>query len=104
MMAALEILKTDSPTIPLIDVTGSLDEETAAECIKAGAADYVLKTNLIRLEPAINGAIAFSQSQADQLLVESALRIRERRFAALVEESWHTLALFAGDGTIVYDS
>jgi len=38
---------------PLIIVTGSLDEETAAECIKAGAADYVLKTNLIRLGPAI---------------------------------------------------
>jgi PAS domain S-box-containing protein len=103
-MAALEILKTDAPTIPLIVVTGSLDEETAAECIKAGAADYVLKTNLIRLEPAINGAIAFSQSQADKLLAESALRISERRFRALVEESWDAIALFAGDGTILYGS
>jgi len=103
-MAALEILKTDAPTIPLIVVTGSLDEETAAECIKAGAADYVLKTNLIRLEPAINGAIAFSRSQADKLLAESARRISERRFRALVEESWDAIALFAGDGTILYGS
>ena len=103
-MAALEILKTDAPTIPLIVVTGSLDEETAAECIKAGAADYVLKTNLLRLEPAISGAMAFSQSQADKLLAESALRISERRFRALVEESWDAIALFAGDGTILYGS
>src|SRR5919201_3993972 len=42
-MPALEILQQTAPAIPLIIVTGSLDEETAAECIKAGAADYVLK-------------------------------------------------------------
>ena len=103
-MAALEILKTEGPAVPLIVVTGSLDEETAAECIKAGAADYVLKTNLIRLGPAISGALAFAQSQADKQVAESALRISERRFRALVEESWDAIALFAGDGTILYGS
>ncbi len=103
-MAALEILQTDAPGIPLIIVTGSLDEETAAECIKAGAADYVLKTNLIRLPSAIRGALAFSQSQADKQAAESALRISERRFRALVEESWDAIALFGPDGTILYGS
>ena len=103
-MAALEILKAEAPAIPLIIVTGSLDEETAAECIKAGAADYVLKTNLIRLGPALSGALAYAQSQADKQVAESALRISERRFRALVEESWDAIALFAGDGTILYGS
>jgi PAS domain S-box-containing protein len=103
-MAALEILKAEAPVIPLIIVTGSLDEETAAECIKAGAADYVLKTNLIRLGPAVSGALAYAQSQADKQVAESALRISERRFRALVEESWDAVALFAGDGTILYGS
>jgi PAS domain S-box-containing protein len=103
-MAALEILKTVAPDIPLIVVTGSLDEETAAECIKAGAADYVLKTNLIRLEPAISGALAFAQSQADKHAAESALRTSERRFRALVEESWDAVALFGSDGSILYGS
>src|ERR1044071_6055942 len=87
-MAALEIVRTAAPALPLIVVTGSLDEETAAECIKAGAADYVLKTNLIRLAPAVSGALAFAQSQADKHAAESALRTSERRFRALVEESW----------------
>ena len=103
-MAALEILQTAASGIPLIIVTGSLDEETAAECIKAGAADYVLKTNLVRLPSAVRGALAFAQSQADKQAAESALRISERRFRALVEESWDAIALFGPDGTIMYGS
>src|SRR5688572_27578640 len=33
-------------TVPFIIVTGSLSEETAVECMKAGATDYVLKERL----------------------------------------------------------
>jgi PAS domain S-box-containing protein len=103
-MAALEILQAESPGVPLIIVTGSLDEETAAECIKAGAADYVLKTNLVRLSSAVRGALALAQSHVDKKIAEDALRVSERRFRALVEESWDAIALFAADGTIVYGS
>jgi len=103
-MVALEMLRATAPAVPLIIVTGSLDEETAAECIKAGAADYVLKTNLIRLGPAVRAALAFAKSQADTQAAEAALRVSEQRFRALVEESWDAVALFAADGTIVYGS
>ena len=103
-MAALEILQQEAPGTPLIIVTGSLDEETAAECIKAGAADYVLKTNLIRLPSAVRSALAFARSQTAKHAAEAALRVNERRFRALVEESWDAIALFAADGTIVYGS
>ena len=103
-MAALEMLRATASAVPLIIVTGSLDEETAAECIKAGAADYVLKTNLIRLGPAVRAALALAKSQADKQTAEAALRVSERRFRALVEESWDAVALFTADGTIVYGS
>jgi CheY-like chemotaxis protein len=52
-MDALGILRVERPLVPLVVVTGSLDEETAAACIKAGAADYVLKTNLARFCTAV---------------------------------------------------
>src|SRR6266545_3786446 len=103
-IAALEILQSTAPLTPLIVVTGSLDEETAAECIKAGAADYVLKTHLARLGPAVRGALAMRRSREDKTAAEGALRASEQRFRALVEHSWDAIALYAADGTILYGS
>jgi two-component system cell cycle sensor histidine kinase/response regulator CckA len=103
-LAALEILRREAPLVPLIIVTGSLDEETAAECIKAGAADYVLKTHLLRLGPAVSSALALRRSRAERVAAEAALRANEQRFRALVEHSWDAIALFGPDGAILYGS
>lgn len=45
----LEQLRQSGQDIPLILVTGTLGEEAAVECIKAGMTDYVLKDRLFRL-------------------------------------------------------
>jgi hypothetical protein len=103
-MAALELLRREAPQIPLVVVTGSLDEETAAACIKAGAADYVLKTHLVRLGPAVRAALALSRSRAEKTQAEAALRASEQRFRALVEHSWDAIALFDADGAVLYGS
>ena len=103
-MAALEMLRREAPLVPLIIVTGSLDEETAAECIKAGAADYVLKNHLVRLGPAVSSALALRRSRAERAAAEAALKANEQRFRALVEHSWDAVALFRSDGAILYGS
>lgn len=54
---ALEVLKRNGSSVPLILVTGSLGEERAVECLKQGAADYVLKDRLARLPAAVRRAI-----------------------------------------------
>ncbi len=46
---ALEILKRVQPDTPFIILTNALNEETAVECMKRGATDYVLKNKLPRL-------------------------------------------------------
>ena len=43
--------------MPFLIVTGSVNEETAVGCMKAGATDYLLKSNLARIGPAIEGAL-----------------------------------------------
>jgi two-component system, cell cycle sensor histidine kinase and response regulator CckA len=72
-MHALEAVRAEAPQTPFIFVTGSLDEETAAECVKAGAWDYVIKDRLARLGPVVSSVlelrdtrVALARSQ-DQL-------------------------------------
>ncbi len=62
-MEALEIAVKKQAETPFIIVTGSLDEETAVDCIKQGAWDYVLKENLIRLVPAIHNALKLREEK-----------------------------------------
>src|SRR5260370_15930837 len=84
-LAALRILQQERPTIPLIIVTGTLDEETAAECIKLGATDYLLKDRLVRLGPAVRASLALKQSREEQARSEEALRRSEASLAKAQE-------------------
>jgi DNA-binding NarL/FixJ family response regulator len=63
---ALETIRTTRPTTPLIVVTGAVNEGLVVDYLKAGAADYVCKSNLGRLYPAIQAAIA-SRRQLEPL-------------------------------------
>jgi signal transduction histidine kinase len=53
----LEIAKQLAPDVPFIFVTGVLGEEVIIEMLKRGATDYVLKTRLTRLAPAVSRAL-----------------------------------------------
>lgn len=55
--AALDLTRREAPEIPFIFVSGTIGEERAIEALKAGAVDYVLKTNLERLAPAVRRAL-----------------------------------------------
>jgi signal transduction histidine kinase len=56
-MEALEVMRREGLDIPLILVSGALEDLTAVECIKRGATDYVLKDGLARLPGAIRRAL-----------------------------------------------
>ena len=56
-LEALRLLKESSSDIPLIVVTGAVGDEAAAECIKRGASDYLLKDRLTRLGQAVEQAV-----------------------------------------------
>lgn len=56
-MEAVELLRQEGLDIPVIVVSGALGELRAVECIKQGAADYVLKDHLARLPEAVRRAM-----------------------------------------------
>jgi len=56
-MSALSYILKTSPNLPVIIVTGSINEETAVSCMKSGAADYILKDNMSRLGLAVLAAL-----------------------------------------------
>jgi len=54
---ALKICHENGLNVPFILVTGTVSEEFAVNCLKRGADDYVLKSNLSRLPMAIRYAL-----------------------------------------------
>jgi len=56
-MKALRLALNHAPPTPLIIWTGSIGEDVAVECMKAGANNYVLKENIKRLAPAVIHAL-----------------------------------------------
>jgi PAS domain S-box-containing protein len=88
-MTALQLRNERAPFIPFILVTGSVNEEVAVECMKAGADDYILKENLSRLGPAINNSINKSKlskakKAAEEELQKSELRLQKAQAIAHV--------------------
>ncbi|HIK54924.1 MAG TPA: GAF domain-containing protein [Synechococcales cyanobacterium M55_K2018_004] len=71
----LEWLQASGQEIPLILITGTLGEEAAVACIKAGMTDYVLKERLFRLPMALQRS-----------LQEFALRRQQRENTARLQQ------------------
>src|SRR4051812_2449874 len=103
-MTALSLARERLPTVPFLIVTGSVNEETAVGCMKAGATDYLLKSNLARIGPAIQAALERERGREQRIRAETALAASERRFRSLVQNSSDLVTIVAPDSTILYAS
>ena len=86
-MAALGLALERAPLVPFIVVTGSNNEETAVECMKAGAWDYVLKDRLGRLGPAVAGALERARLARECAAAQQALAESEARYRLIAENT-----------------
>lgn len=103
-MQALKILIDFDDTIPFIIFTGSLNEETAVKCMKAGATDYVLKDRIRRLPFSLRDAISKKHALMAKEKAESSLRESEGRLKLALEVSEHGFWDWDMDSDEVYFS
>jgi len=80
---ALEIALDKCPETPFIFVTGTMGEEVAIETLKSGATDYVLKTRLSRLMPAVQRALREAEQRTQHRRAEEQLRESHEQLRAL---------------------
>ncbi len=84
-LTALRIARELRPSAPFIFVSGALGEEIAIETLKSGATDYVLKSRLKRLGPAVERALAESRERFERRRAERELEGERRLLEALVD-------------------
>lgn len=67
---ALKVCRNMKVRAPFILVTGTVSEEFAVTCLKQGADDYVLKSNLSRLASAIINALSHKEEEQRRKIAE----------------------------------
>lgn len=77
-LRALAIARELAADVPFIFVSGTIGEENAIRALQDGAADYVLKNNLLRLPAAVQRALREAQTRI-------ARRRAEERLARLAQ-------------------
>ncbi|HBG04396.1 MAG: diguanylate cyclase [Geobacteraceae bacterium GWC2_58_44] len=73
-LQALQILRQKGLDRPFLMISGRVGEEAAAEAMRAGADDFLLKGNLSRLVPAIKREIAEAAMRQEHHRAEKELR------------------------------
>ncbi|MER3459298.1 MAG: hypothetical protein C4309_12305, partial [Chloroflexota bacterium] len=97
-LRALHLLQKCGLDIPFIVITGSISEEVVVECMKQGAADYLLKDRLDRLGPAVTQALKQRQLREEKRRAEAALRESEARFRSAFDYSAIGMAVTEAGG------
>jgi putative nucleotidyltransferase with HDIG domain len=71
---ALRIRREKRPLTPFIVVTGTIGEESAIELMKAGADDYIIKSNIGRLATAVRKAVKTAAIRREKRRAQSRLK------------------------------
>jgi two-component system cell cycle sensor histidine kinase/response regulator CckA len=76
--AALLLLRERDPDVPFIFVSGTIGEDVAVEAMRAGAQDYLNKSNLRRLVPAIERELREVENRRERRRANAELLERAR--------------------------
>ncbi len=100
-MTALKITRSLPDFIPFIILTGSMNEETAVECMKAGANDYVIKEQIKRLPFAVSETLEKMRNRAEKENIESQLRESEEKYRSLIDSATDAIVTLNQNAEII---
>lgn len=101
-MRALKITRSRIDYIPLIILTGSMNEETAVTCMKAGADDYVIKEKIRRLPFAVKEVLEKHLTHKAKKQALQDLNKSEKKYRLLVRNLNEGLMQVANNDRILY--
>jgi len=90
-MEAVWLLRREGLDIPVILVTGALGEARAVECLKDGAADYLLKEHLTRLPESVRQALREKKLREDNKRSQEELARSNRELEQFAYVASHDL-------------
>jgi two-component system, cell cycle sensor histidine kinase and response regulator CckA len=85
-MDALGEMKNAGLSIPFLLITGTLGEEKAVECMRAGASDCILKDRLARLPTAVRQAVEMSEIRERQVRIAEELWASESKLSLMLSQ------------------
>jgi two-component sensor histidine kinase len=88
-LAALEIVKKTGLDIPFIIVSGTVGEDIAVEAVVAGAQDYVMKDNLMRVPVAVRREIQNHRHREEKRQAEKQIRESLEEKEVMLKEIHH---------------
>lgn len=95
---ALALMQDLGADLPFIIVSGTIDEVSAVNAMRAGAHDYVLKGHLERLLPAIEREMLDAQRRRERVHTEAELKLAQQRFSATFNQAAVGMAHTATSG------
>jgi signal transduction histidine kinase/DNA-binding NarL/FixJ family response regulator len=73
-LEALKMVRAKDADLPFILISGTVGEEFAVQAVKAGADDYILKPNLMRLCPVVERELSEAEVRRARRRIESRYR------------------------------
>jgi PAS domain S-box-containing protein len=97
-LSALSTLKETGLDIPLIIISGTVGEAVAVEAMRAGAHDYLMKDNLVRLAPTIERELHEAENRRARKRAEESLKASGAELRALFTAITDVIFVFDAEG------